>query len=335
MDNKKNNFFKILITKVFHNYLWIGLVIILISIILSISMENKSPYLSIVIKLLESIGISIFIASIFSFAASSSDFVERVRKLLEEIIVKRNFLANIEPDKKKEVLRTLITPSDIELENFPNINDYYNYFINNIISVSSKNVRSNYNIRTKIYFDESDNKIKSEGIYSYRLYPSKEGFSPVRIGFNEEQNTGSICEYVKIYNSKGEMKTFTKENIILQSISIEGATNCRKEGKIDISDDEISKNEKYLDIELKVIEIGTQGSLLLEFTALQPTNGFKFILECHDNLKIEDHAVFVVNAKHYENIDEAHQNLSITCNQWINEGSGLCVSIVNHSIENK
>lgn len=334
--NKKDSFFKILITKVFQNYLWAGLVIILASIIFDISMENKNIILSVTIKTLETIGISIFVAAIFSFAASSSDFVERIRKLLEDIIIKRNFLSNIEPEKKREALRTIITPSDLEIENFPNINDYYNYFIDNIISVSNKNVRSNYNIRTKIFFDTDKNKIISEGIYSYRLYPSKDGFNPIRIGFDEEQNIGSICEYIRIYNSKGDVKIFKEENIPLEQIpTIEGATNCRKEGKIDISNDNISKNEKYLDIELKVIEIGTQSSLLLEFKALQPTNGFKFSLECDNDLKIEDHAVFVVNAKHYENIDEEHQNLSITCNQWINEGSGLCVSIVNYSIQNK
>ncbi|WP_226396811.1 hypothetical protein [Haemophilus sp. Marseille-Q0026] len=316
------------LSKVFPSYFWIGLTLILLSIILDkyIESEKYSFLITIFINLTQSIGVSILVATIFSFAATTADFTQRIKGFLEDIIIKRNFLSNIEPEGKKEALRALIKPSDKELSNLPNINDYYDHFINNTLAVQSKNVRSNYSIQVKIYIDPDDEKVKAEGIYTYRLYPSANGYNPIIIGFDEEKETGSKCIHIKVYNQKGAL--FTKEIDNLQEIKEDGNTHRRQEGKIDLTNEEIAKDQKYLDIELKVIEVGNIDSLLLQFKALQPTNGFKFNLECSENLQIRNHAVFVVNAKHYETLSEDKKSITISCNQWINEGSGVCVSIL-------
>lgn len=162
----------------------------------------------------------------------------------------------------------------------------------------------------KIYIDPDDEKVKAEGIYTYRLYPSANGYNPIIIGFDEEKETGSKCIHIKVYNQKGAL--FTKEIDNLQEIKEDGNTHRRQEGKIDLTNEEIAKDQKYLDIELKVIEVGNIDSLLLQFKALQPTNGFKFNLECSENLQIRNHAVFVVNAKHYETLSEDKKSRGCT-----------------------
>lgn len=128
------------LSKVFPSYFWIGLTLILLSIILDkyIESEKYSFLITIFINLTQSIGVSILVATIFSFAATTADFTQRIKGFLEDIIIKRNFLSNIEPEGKKEALRALIKPSDKELSNLPNINDYYDHFINNTLAVQSK-----------------------------------------------------------------------------------------------------------------------------------------------------------------------------------------------------
>ena len=113
------------LSKVFPSYFWIGLTLILLSIILDkyIESEKYSFLITIFINLTQSIGVSILVATIFSFAATTADFTQRIKGFLEDIIIKRNFLSNIEPEGKKEALRALIKPSDKELSNLPNIND--------------------------------------------------------------------------------------------------------------------------------------------------------------------------------------------------------------------
>ena len=190
-----------------------------------IESEKYSFLITIFINLTQSIGVSILVATIFSFAATTADFTQRIKGFLEDIIIKRNFLSNIEPEGKKEALRALIKPSDKELSNLPNINDYYDHFINNTLAVQSKNVRSNYSIQVKIYIDPDDEKVKAEGIYTYRLYPSANGYNPIIIGFDEEKETGSKCIHIKVYNQKGAL--FTKEIDNLQEIKEDGNTHRR------------------------------------------------------------------------------------------------------------
>ena len=75
-------------------------------------------------------------------------------------------------------------------------------------------------------------------------------------------------------------------------------------------------------------EFGTDHWSLVQFKALQPTDGFKFYMYCEgDDVVIREHAIFVVGAKYYFTLSENKKSVTVACNQWINEGSGLCVLV--------
>lgn len=82
-----------------------------------------------------------------------------------------------------------------------------------------------------------------------------------------------------------------------------------------------------LDVELKVTEYGSDHWTLIQFKALQPTDGFRFQLRCEDGITVKDHSIFVVGAKYYLDIADDKKTISVSCNQWINEGTGLCVLV--------
>ena len=125
--------------KFFATYFWLGVVLLLLSIILDLNypQKDRAYWFSIVMKLIEATGASILIASIFTFASGTSDFVDKIKELLEDIVVRRNFLANIDPDGKKEALKALIQPSTSEKNKYPNIGDYYGYFIYDTMNMST------------------------------------------------------------------------------------------------------------------------------------------------------------------------------------------------------
>ena len=89
------------------------------------------------------------------------------------------------------------------------------------------------------------------------------------------------------------------------------------------------KNCNHLDVDLNVQEYGEDHWILLTFKALQPTDGFRFYLRCDDDLFIKDYSVFVVGAKYdvQHNLSNSNKEITITCNQWINEGSGLSLVV--------
>jgi hypothetical protein len=313
------NFFK----NIFWNYAWIGVAILLFSIFLDLKFPTpREMYLSIIINFIEAIGLSILISSIFTSVAESKKFISNMQNLLESIIIKRNFLSNIDSEGKKSALKSLIQPTAEELRKYPNIGDYYEYFINKTLSISEKSVRSNYTINSRAYFDNDKNRIAIEGTYSYRLFPNSKGYLPIVAGFHQPKSIGSRCIYIHATDRNGERKSLDKPEL-KETTDNSGLVTCKTE--LDIS--EFGKNHEHLSVELKVVEIGGQTEQLLQFTALQPTDGFRFELHCEKNISILDKAIFVVGAQYYVDLSDDKKNITITCNQWINEGSGIAIML--------
>ena len=307
----------------FFNYVWIGVALLLVSIILDLDNPSgtRTYGLSILIKTVEAIGLSILIAAIFSFASGTSEFVEKIRGLLEDIIVRRNFLANIDPDGKKEALKALIQPSASEVNKYPNIGDYYGYFINKTLEIAGKSVRSNYQVTSRAYFDSTKKKIAVEGIYSYRLFPSSDGFNDITIGFEEPKGGDSFCSYVSVSDPQGERKIFDKPELVEH----DNGGDISSRATLPIKD--FGDRKSHLDVEIMVTEFGTDHWSMMQFKALQPTDGFKFYMRCDGNIEIREHAIFVVGAKYYLALGDDKKSITVACNQWINEGSGLCVLV--------
>lgn len=307
----------------FFNYLWLGVVIVLIAVILNIhypDTQTRGFFLSIGIGLIESIGIAIIVASIFTYASGTSQFVGYIRELLEEIVVKRDFLGNIDPESKKDALKALIQPSEAERSKYPNIASYYEYFIDKTLSIGKKSVRSYYQVNSRVFVSPETQKIMVEGTYSYRLYPSSTGFADINVGFEEEEEC-STCSYIAVSTPEGERKLFDK--LELKPMD-EGGDKSRR-ATVPVA--ELGRGHERLDIELKVTECGADHWALITFKALQPTDGFKFHLHCEGDLRIKKHAIFVVGATYYVDSAKDGCDISITCNQWINEGSGLTVLV--------
>lgn len=315
---------------------------LLLSIILDVYTlpQPREYYITIIIKLIEGFGTAILIAAVFTFASSSIEFIEQVKRLLEEIVLQRNFLSNLDSNKKKEALKLIIQPSLNEKNSYPNIGEYYDYSINKTLDVGKLSVRSNYNINCRAYYDKELKRVLVEGVYSYRLFPSSEGFKDIIVGFEDKD---SFCSYVTVSDPNGEQKKYiretgeTKQNenlIKLESHNSGGDITYRANISIDdFSIDDSGKEKNHLDVELSVTEYGYNHWKLIQFKALQPTDGFKFHIHCDGDLEIVEHAIFVVGAKYYLQESENKKDFSVSCNQWINEGTGLCVLIsIPHEI---
>ena len=103
-EKKKPNKFFLWVKNVFKwiisfflNYVWIGIVLLLISIVLEIENPSSTRHylINITILVFNYVGVAIIISAIFSFASGTSAFIDQIRGLLESIVIKRNFLNNI------------------------------------------------------------------------------------------------------------------------------------------------------------------------------------------------------------------------------------------------
>lgn len=300
----------------------------MVTVVASTYFSPPSFVVKVAIETTEAIGIAIVVASIFTYASGTSEFMSKIRELLQDIVVSRDFLGNIDSASKREALSALLKPSTEERSIYSNIEDYYNYYISQTLDISKKCVRSNYAVHYRAYWDRRTGKVAGDGTYQYRLYPTIDGYSDIKVGFTET-DADSMCHAVIVSTPKGERRKF--DALTFQRTE-KGREHYRL-GTIDLK--ELGRGEAHLDIEIRVTEYGSDHWLLLEFQALQPTDGFSFYLRCDDELEIRDHDIFVFGAKYF--VDQKDKSeISITCNQWINEGSGLVVLVaIPHAFDPK
>lgn len=304
----------------FLNYLWLGVAVMLLAIVIDkqFGESNRELWFSVLVNFIGAVGVSVLVASIFTFASGTSSFIDSIRDLLEDIIIKRNFLSNIDPEGKKEALKALIQPSSSEVNKYPNIGDYYGYFIDKTLEIRERNVRSNYSINARAFFCTKKKLIAIEATYNYRLFPSENGFNEITLGFEDKE---SSCASVVLSDPKGERAVHSAPK--LEEHNEGGDVSYRAT----INANSFGEGKNHIDVELKLIEYGVDHWKLLQFKALQPTDGFRFQLYCDDDITIKEHAIFVVGAKYRLDICQDKKSMTFTCNQWVNEGTGLCVLV--------
>ncbi len=303
----------------FLNYIWLGVCLILVAVIISQKNSKDSQFITVLVELLKTIGVSIMVAAVFSFAASTSEFMDKIRELLQEIIVNRKFLGNIAPESKKLALHALLHPSDAETNRYADIDDYYDLYVNRTLDISARNVRGNYQVNGTVFKDLTANKVAIHAIYSYRLFPSSAGFGSLDLAFYKE-DVLSRCDRITISTPEGDKKVIESPEMKEQK----HGKNILKKYSYDLS--EYNGKFQHIDIELIATEYGFDHWILHEFQALQPTDGFKYTLHCMDGLSVKKSLVFVFDANYYIE-EQDHGIFSISCNQWITEGAGVAVII--------
>lgn len=313
------------ISKDFRHYFWIGLLFIVISLFLEVYIQNKNIWWKVFILFMQTIGISMFVASLFSFVVDSYSFQEKLRKLVENIVLKRDFLRDLPIDRKKEALNYLIKPTTSELEKYSNIEDFYNNLVDEILTIPKKNIRSNYNITLTVKYDSKKNLVYYDGIYTYRLYPAesennnyKKEYKPILVGILKNDKNSEIEVVVNLPDGKREFFTFSD----IKKLFTEDDSNM-KIALVEI--DDFCREYPHVDIQLRVKEYGQNHWINIFFKASQACDGFVMNIICEDDLKIKNYLVFDIDRKYH--IDEHDNKLFISCHQWISEGTGVSILV--------
>lgn len=307
----------------FTNYFWIGLFLIVLSMYFSNQVINKDVLL--VFKIIETIGVAVLVAGLFSFTFETVSFQSKMQDIVEKIVLKRAFLSELPIEKKKESLHSLLKPTESEIEKYSNIEDFYNSYIEEVLNVSQRNVRSNYNINIKVKYDDEKNKVFSDGLYSYRLYPSNSGYTDIIVGFLKEDDESSVDVILNMPD--GKRKTFLFDEIKSNFNENETA----KITKIKIND--LCKDFNHIDVELRVKEYGFNHWMNVFFKAEQATDGFKMTINTDEQLTIKS-KVIVFDVGHNYHVDyTSDKEVHISCHQWLNEGSGVSLIVSKPEIQ--
>jgi len=305
----------------FINYFWFGIVLILFAILFDHIVDQKTLPKIIGIALINNIGIAILVASIFTFASGTSQFVDKITELLKDIVIDRNFLGNIDSDSKRNALNALIKPSETEKQVYSDIGRYYDMYTNHTMNISSKSVRSDYSVYAIASIDKDINKVKCELFITYRLHPSVDGYKDIKIKV-DDKNSGSEIVLVRVSTPKGTRVYDQKPEANEEDL------RGNKTGSAIVPLKELGEGCTHLKVEIELIEYGQDHWIHQTFQALEPTDGFRFRLECRDSLKVVAQNSFIYGAEFH--VDRPNEKLILfSCDEWMNEGSGLAVVVAS------
>lgn len=312
----------------FSKYLWLGVILLLIAIIFNkyLGQAGFLPYVG--IQLVQSVAVAIIVASIFTYTMGTAEFVDKIKDLLEDVVVSRRFLGNLSSKDKEEALHAILKASDAESKIYSNITRFYSHHVSKTLEIREKCVRSNYTITARAFYDYSKKLVAVSGIYSYRLFPGATGYQPIKVGF-DEGDVNSRIERVIVHKPNGERRVF-------EAIELFPQENVGAHDRLgSVATEEIGKGQDHLDIEIHVLEYGLDHWFMFTFKALQPTDGFRLNLMCTNGLEVRKHCVFDDgNAYHVDS--DSPQELNIACHQWIKEGVGVSILIsIPHSFDGK
>lgn len=303
--------------KLFGGCTIVGILIIIGSLLMDESTikfkDNLPPILFSVMRitsdLLNIIGTTLVIGSIFDFVRNTKDFTDIIKESLMDVIQDKNFLQNLSEEEKKKDIFRIIGAKESE---HTDIKKYINGSIDKVLNIYNKPYRINtiYNFTVKIV----DSKLHFEGTINYSLRKNPNGyFNPIiSIYDNEESKTVGIFVIVK--GTRAELKVDInreKDKFIYETIIPY----------------EFQKYDE-LEIEQHILDVykGSQANFYARVVA--PAYGFKLYLNCLDEeLEIIDNFVFDDETQFDIVLDQLGKKITIKSIEWIDEWHGIVILI--------
>ncbi|NNJ27320.1 hypothetical protein [Alienimonas chondri] len=323
----------------FSGYLWGGITLLLIGIILDQAYGDEIPFVAgVLTDICRSLGVAVIIAAIFSYTVGTARFIDRVREDLQSIIASRRFLSDMDHQSKRDVLRAVLTPTERQRRIYDNVDSYYEHFIEKSLGISNTCVRSNYRLSCKCFYDLDLNCVVCEQTINYRLYPASGGYEDVvltSVGPDEHK----VCvEHLKFFYPKGDPEIFKASDIAARQSELRAQMGTGEQGedtmlKIPVCNPRAradwTLDPPHVDVEMKVVVSGDDHWINLAFKALQPTDGFRFSVQCEGMLVIRDYNVLIHSADF--RVDPAKpagsKQVVINCPQWMDQGAGVAVIV--------
>lgn len=303
----------------FGKWTFIGSIVILISVILRLEYAPNNIYLDVLAQVLQTIGIAMLLGALFDLSKNSKIFTEFVSNLLADIVVSKSFLAKLSEKDKKEALSMILKPSDNQLEQYANINEYFKKQINKTLSMFETNFKSNLVLTIDVKKDSLTHLVTSAGTLSYRIYKVRDSYEPIPVIF--EKNNSELLKRKIIF--PGGTKELTEQDFIYSEETSAGIEYKKYQY---IVPDELHKHS-YLTVESEIIEPGHDHWTNFQWTSLTPYDGFTFNLKCHDDLMIKEHIVFDEKDPYLVKVSDDKKSISILSTEWLNAYTGFSITI--------
>ena len=308
---KKNSFWKFF--SFFNKYSILGILLILCSIIIEQQWADNI-YIGILVNLLSTIGIALMIGAIFDFSKNSQAFTDFVANILKEIVINRSFFNDLDDISKKRALEIILKPSEYQIEQYSDLNDYFQKKIEESMGMFHTNFKTNVVITADV--KKVDDRVVVYSTWTYRIYKVENEYKPIITTFERD---GSSIVSTKILFPEGCEEVADDD---IRSVIIKGRPVCY-EYKIP----KRLYKYPYLTIKKKIIEKGYNHWTNVNWSTLTPCDGVNFSLKCHDGINIKEFLIFDDNDLYDVEVNESMDSLSIVSSNWLDKWNGFTITV--------
>lgn len=304
----------------FGKIFWLGLIVILLSCIVDMKWGGTF-WVSIIVNCASTVGIAVMLGAIFDFSRNSEEFIGFMSDIIKRTMITKDFLEELTDEEKKNVLETVVIPSNSYLKKYSSINNYYQKAIDAFVDLGKTPFKTNLtiNIIAKI----ENNTVVCEGNVSYRRYRVGDKYKPIITTF-ERTDSAMQNNYILLpdgtrYDLKPseDVEVIEQDELQQEKILKKFITNVPDE-----------YNEfPYITICREIKEVGCDHWINFNWSSLTACDGICFELHCLDGLIIKEHKVFD-NPKLYEiNLNTQEDKINIVSTSWLNEYTGFSVIV--------
>lgn len=307
----------------FTKWFFLGIVLIIISICLSMYVEKiplqsnlyiAIPILNIFSNLLSTVGIALFIGCIFDFSKNSEAFIRFVSNILSDIVVSKNFLSTLSAKDKEQALNLILKPMDAQVEQYSNINAFFQKKIKESMTMFDTNFKTNVIMDIEAHKDTAKNIVYCETTLTYTVYSLHNEYQPIEILFEKDNSVSSNIKIISPLNKlvevdKGKPTEKVSGGIKYQSYIITIPDEC--------------KSYDHLTIKRQTYEPGKDHWIHYIWQSLTPYEGITCKVKCYDNLTIKDFMIFDNKAYYYVYESDDKTRIDITSSQWLDADTGF------------
>lgn len=305
----------------FSRWFYISVILIMGGLLFSSAQADHPSHaylLGLISKLLESTGVAIFIANIFTFTISTNEFVKYIREKLMNIVMSKDFVARLDATEQKNLLHMVLKPTR-ELSNiYSGINDYFNQYVEDSMSLFDTNYRGHMVLDAVASIDGDKNILKVEFDLDYMVYKVGDEFDSLKLALEDER-----FEHIRtVVRAQGHEEKTVPAEMITEAEKIEDPT-MKKLYEMEVPA-EFNKFDQ-INVSRRVIEYGNDHWQVFSYKTIKTCDRLTVVFRCEEGLVIRNINTYGVQDKFV--IERSKGKVKVIYNDWLSPGFGVNILV--------
>lgn len=317
------------IRKFFSKWFYISLLLILVGLIFAASSSSHPSHmylLGLISKFLESVGIAIFVAHIFTFTLGTEEFISFIRDRLINVVLSKDFVTKLSPAEQKNLLHMVLKPTKELSSIYSGINDYFNQYVEESMSLFDTCYRGHMVLDGYASYNQEKGCIQIRYDLDYMVYKIGDEFESLKLGFEDDS-----FEHVRtIIRAAGEQEQKVPENLISEIEEI-GDPTIKKLYNMTVPT-EFNKHSQ-INVSRRIIEYGNDHWQVFSYKTIKACDRLTVVLRCEAGLEIKNSNIYGVQDECV--IEEEEGQVKVVFNDWLSPGFGVSILVAKKEYHNQ